>query len=55
MLVINGEHHRDGDLPAIEWVNGDKYWFKNCKQYHPTIYMININVMKIKIIKMGDK
>jgi len=26
-----GELHRDGDKPAIEWIDGDKTWFKNGK------------------------
>ena len=25
----NGKLHRDGDLPAIEWANGEKCWYKN--------------------------
>jgi len=25
----NGKHHRDEDLPAIEYADGSKYWYKN--------------------------
>jgi len=25
----NNKQHRDGDLPAVEFANGDKFWFKN--------------------------
>jgi antitoxin component YwqK of YwqJK toxin-antitoxin module len=27
----NGKNHRDGDLPAVEWKNGDKEWWRNGK------------------------
>jgi hypothetical protein len=27
----NGKLHRDNDLPAEEWANGDKVWFQNGK------------------------
>ena len=26
---INGKLHRDNDLPAVEWKNGEKEWYKN--------------------------
>jgi hypothetical protein len=25
----HGQFHRDNDLPAIEFINGDKYWYVN--------------------------
>ena len=28
-----GEFHRDNDLPAIIYLNGDKYWYKNGKRH----------------------
>ena len=36
---------RDGDNPAIEWANGDKYWYKECKRHRdgdkPAVEMAN--------------
>ena len=29
----NGKRHRDGDLPAVEEVNGYKCWYKNGKKH----------------------
>ena len=29
----DGERHRDGDLPAVEWSNGSKEWFFNGKHH----------------------
>jgi hypothetical protein len=29
------ELHRDNDLPAVEYANGDKQYFKNGNQYYP--------------------
>ena len=29
----NGEHHRGGDKPAIEWTDGRKDWYVNGKQH----------------------
>lgn len=26
---LNGKHHRDDDLPAMEWTNGAKAWFRH--------------------------
>jgi hypothetical protein len=26
---LNGQLHRDNDLPAIEWNDGDKYWYQH--------------------------
>ena len=31
----NGKLHRDNDLPAIEYSNGDKVWCKNGIEYYP--------------------
>jgi len=28
-LDESGEYHRDGDLPAVEYANGKKAWYKN--------------------------
>jgi hypothetical protein len=30
---VNGKLHRERDLPAIEWKNGTKFWYKN-GEYH---------------------
>ena len=51
----NGKLHRDGDLPAEECANGNKQWCKNGIKYYPIIQLIAINIIKIKIMKMGDK
>jgi hypothetical protein len=32
---LNTTIHRDGDLPAVEWANGDKWWCKNGVWYTP--------------------
>jgi len=29
MWYKDGDLHREGGLPAIEWVSGDKYWYEN--------------------------
>jgi len=29
----NGNYHRDKDLPAIIWYDGDMFWFEN-GEYH---------------------
>ena len=50
----NNKLHRDNDLPAVEY-EGDQYWYKNDKQYFPTVFSININMIKILIVKMNDK
>ena len=51
----NDKYHRDGDLPAIEYANGYKLWYKNGIKYYPIIQLIVINIIKIKIIKIGNK
>ena len=28
-ISSNGEVHRDGDLPAVEWPDGQKEWYRN--------------------------
>ena len=28
---VDGELHREGDLPAVERTNGDKFWYINGK------------------------
>ena len=43
----NDQLHRENDLPAIVYANGDKYWYKN-DQYHrendlPAIVLANGN------------
>jgi hypothetical protein len=42
---VNGELHRDNDLPAIENANGDKEWFINGlrhrEDYLPAIEYVN--------------
>lgn len=30
---LNGEIHRDGDLPAAIWANGSKHWYRHGKHY----------------------
>ena len=47
--------YRDNDLPAIEFNNGNKSWYKNDIIYYPIIQLVNINMIKIRIIKMGNK
>ncbi len=32
----NGNIHKDGDLPAIEWLNSGKQWWKNGKRHRET-------------------
>jgi len=27
IYTFNGRRHREGDLPAVEWQNGDKEWW----------------------------
>ena len=51
----NNKRHRDNYLPASKWINGCKFWFKNGIRYYPSTYLIIINVMKIKIMKIEDK
>ena len=29
--IKNDKLHRDGDLPAVEYSHGDKYWYRNGK------------------------
>jgi hypothetical protein len=43
----NGLLHRDGDLPATIWRNGDKYWHKNedvHRELGPAVVRSNGNV-----------
>lgn len=30
---LNNKYHRDGDLPAIEYINGAKVWYQYGKQH----------------------
>jgi hypothetical protein len=30
---LNGKLHRDNDLPAVEWVDGDKEWYQNGQRH----------------------
>ena len=40
-----GQLHRDNDLPAIEWTNGNKEWYFNGKRHRnnnlPAIEYVN--------------
>jgi hypothetical protein len=42
---INGQLHRDNDLPAIEKANGDKFWYVNGKRHRgndlPAVEKVN--------------
>ena len=52
----NDKCHRDGDLPAVEWDNGYKEWYKNGIRYFPIEQLIRIGIiMKIKIMVMSNK
>jgi hypothetical protein len=42
--TLNGKRHRDGDLPAVEWVNGDKSWYIHGKLHRengPAVEFVN--------------
>ena len=30
---LNGKYHRENNLPAIEWANGDKDWWLNDERH----------------------
>jgi hypothetical protein len=44
----DGLLHRDGDLPAVEHINGDKYWYQNGKLYRD-------NDQPAEVYANGDK
>ena len=51
----NGKLHRDNDLPAIDYNDGSKWWYKNDINYMPISYLIDIIVIKFKIVKIRNR
>ena len=45
---LNGALHSFNDLPAIEWANGDKWWYRNNKVHRD-------NDLPAKEYASGDK
>lgn len=56
--ISDGKLHRDGDLPAIEWADGYKEYWKNGIRYSPNQEIKNIVLShneKISISFNGHK
>ena len=48
-LLPNGLGHR-GDGPAIEWNNGEKYWYLNGVEYTEREYRCKMRSIKLKLL-----
>ena len=51
---LNGEHHRE-DGPAVEYTNGDKYWFINGKLLTETEFNQRTESCNNKIVEIDGK